>query len=1240
MLNPLHAIANINPGQGLASALRFRPLRGYLVAGTVAALGLLLALGVFGWDYRHEKGDFQQHFESEAEQRIVAIEQSVAAAELALDSLRRFYAGSQEVEPAEFRTFVEPYFGHVPGLELLGWVPWSGTEGQPPAEQPPQDSPRAGDRLPPLGNTATMRQPPGGDCPRRLCIRLAEPAARAKELVGLDLGSLPAARGCLLRAVDTARQLACPRLVLPGRRPEEANLLLAAPVYAGAEVPEDPAVRRRQMRGLVVGLVELRSLVGESLKHLAGEEGFEVWLLADAAPNAQVLAVWPPQAEKTSRLPALAPDHPALFSRPILVGGHAFRVVCTPSDEWSVWRAGWRSLAVLCLGLALTAALAAYLFSSARQRAQLAGAYRNLEQARQQLTDEKSFIDHALNAVQDPFYVLDQQGHFLRWNRGLEEASGYGPEEIAQLRPADFFVGKDCPRVIAAIQRAWQGEHVCLEAEGVTKDGRRIPFELTGSRLLDSQGNTIAICGIARDISQRKRNQQQLHELADDLQLRIKQINCLYAISRVQEEQQASNEHLARRTAELLPAALTCPELACARVTLSGHMAESPAFAETPWRIAAPIYVDGEYAGAVDVCYRELPPGRGKEPFLQEEKALIEEVADRLGTMFSRLRAEQRVRELKQQMEFILGATRTGIAVLDEQMRVHYVDPEWQRRCGDPAGKQCCEYFCGRNEPCEQCGGLRARDQRQIVVAERILPKEGNRPVQITSIPFQDEQGRWWIAQVSADITHRKKAEAALRASEARHRAITQSAQDAIITADMTGVIRFWNPAAERIFGFTAEEAVGRNMMDLIVPPEYHDAKRRGMELFARTGQGAALGKTLELEGFRKDGTQFPLEISVSAYRGEDGFVAVALVRDISQRKQIEARLQQARKLEAIGQLAAGIAHEINTPIQYMGDNMRFVAEAFEDIRPFFKSLGDLLSARETDQPDPDVLARLRDAAAKADFEYLAEEIPRAMQQGLEGVRHVAEIVRAMKEFAHPGAEHKQGVDLNRAVQNTLTISRNEWKYVAEVQTKLDPDLPPVPGLPGELNEVLLNLIVNAAQAIAEKNKDRPEEKGTITVATRRNGRWVEIAVADTGTGIPEQIRAQVFNPFFTTKAPGRGTGQGLAIAHHIIVEKHGGQIDFESRPGEGTVFTVRLPLEDKPADVPESARATGQAAPHAEQVARAAEQVARAAGQPAAAGLLAPLEPSTPIEALGALRGLPLAAQPAGESPPAAGAG
>jgi signal transduction histidine kinase len=203
-------------------------------------------------------------------------------------------------------------------------------------------------------------------------------------------------------------------------------------------------------------------------------------------------------------------------------------------------------------------------------------------------------------------------------------------------------------------------------------------------------------------------------------------------------------------------------------------------------------------------------------------------------------------------------------------------------------------------------------------------------------------------------------------------------------------------------------------------------------------------------------------------------------------------------------------------------------------------------------------------AIYEADLTYLIEEIPKAIQQTLEGVERVSKIVQAMKEFSHPGTKEKTSVNINKAIENTIMVAKNEWKYVAEVVTNFDHSLPLVACLPGELNQVFLNMIINAVHAIADVVGDGSQGKGTITVSTSRNGPWAEIRITDTGPGIPKKIQSKIFDPFFTTKEVGKGTGYGLAISRSVVVDKHSGKIGFETETGKGTTFIIQLPIDSR----------------------------------------------------------------------------
>jgi signal transduction histidine kinase len=286
------------------------------------------------------------------------------------------------------------------------------------------------------------------------------------------------------------------------------------------------------------------------------------------------------------------------------------------------------------------------------------------------------------------------------------------------------------------------------------------------------------------------------------------------------------------------------------------------------------------------------------------------------------------------------------------------------------------------------------------------------------------------------------------------------------------------------------------------------------------------------------------------------------IARDVTDRKQLEIQLRQSQKMESIGQLAAGIAHEINTPTQYVGDNLRFVQEASQAHIQVMEKYGELFEAAQSGSVSEGLLAEVGKAIKKADLEFVNLEVPKALKQSLEGLERIAKIVQSMKDFAHPDSTEKKAVDLNRAIESTINVARGEWKYVAEMETDFDLSLPPVPCLLGELNQMTLNLIINSSHTIADKMKTAGQGKGLIKISTRHEGDWAVMRISDTGAGIPLADRARIFDPFFTTKEVGKGTGQGLAISH-TVVQKHGGTITFETAEGEGTTFIIRLPLHE-----------------------------------------------------------------------------
>ena len=439
----------------------------------------------------------------------------------------------------------------------------------------------------------------------------------------------------------------------------------------------------------------------------------------------------------------------------------------------------------------------------------------------------------------------------------------------------------------------------------------------------------------------------------------------------------------------------------------------------------------------------------------------------------------------------------------------------------------------------EEILGMMGQVSQTPATFETRLRRKGGSPVDVEiSSAAAVLGGETFFFAVIRDVSERKAAASALQQSEERVRLIAETISEVVwmADADLTRVY-YVSPAYERIWGRSCA-TLYENPRSFLQGIHPGDEERTRAYLKEHTAREESLDH--EFRVVNSDGSVRWIWSRGFPVAGAQGaslrYVGVAL--DITERKELERQLAQAQKLESIGQLASGIAHEINTPIQYVGDNAKFLDDAFHE----------LVEIAETG------------AADQTNLSYLRGEVPKALGELREGVDQVARIVRAMKEFSHPGPVEKMPVDINRAIESTILVSRNEWKYVADVTTDLDPDLPPAPCVAGEFNQVILNLIVNAAHAIADV-VGNSGAKGLIHISTRGESGLVEIRITDTGTGIPEAIRCKVFDPFFTTKAVGKGTGQGLAIAHAVIVQKHQGTIAFETETGRGTSFVIRLPL-------------------------------------------------------------------------------
>ncbi|MCK4303333.1 MAG: PAS domain S-box protein [Candidatus Eisenbacteria sp.] len=406
-------------------------------------------------------------------------------------------------------------------------------------------------------------------------------------------------------------------------------------------------------------------------------------------------------------------------------------------------------------------------------------------------------------------------------------------------------------------------------------------------------------------------------------------------------------------------------------------------------------------------------------------------------------------------------------------------------------------------------------------------------------------------------ILHRNKAVRESSQSEKRFRTYVEQATVGILIL-IDDRVRYANPHLSDLMGCPAGD-LDEPFYDFLFPED-----RPHLDGYLKVLRSSHQSSPDLQIGFRhRTGHRIDIEISGTrvTYTGEPA--ELLFLRDVTERNTLQMQLSRAAKLEAIGQLAGGIAHEINTPTQYVGDNTRFLQETFSDMLEListYQTLMERARARATTEED---FLKAKEAAEAIDIAFLEEEVPKALVQSLEGLGRISTIVAAMKAFANPQVCDTRQIDINKLIQDTVTVSRNEWKYVAEMETVLDDSIPCIPINAAAINQAILNIIINAAQAVAGTIENGSKEKGKISIRTRCEGNWILIEIQDTGGGIPKVVQPRVFDPFFTTKEVGSGTGQGLALAHAAVVDSHGGKLTFETKIGKGTTFVIRLPVAE-----------------------------------------------------------------------------
>jgi len=819
---------------------------------------------------------------------------------------------------------------------------------------------------------------------------------------------------------------------------------------------------------------------------------------------------------------------------------------------------------------------------------------------RKQAEEAQAFLASLVESSQDAINGANMEGIIVSWNRGAEELYGYNAQEIIG-KPVSVLIPSDCPdQLPQLLRRILHGERISgYESVRIRKDGRRVDVSLTISPVFDASGKVTGAATIARNITERKRAEQALQRseayLAESQRLshvgswawdvatreiiywspehyRIfgfdkekGSVSFATALERVHPEDRRAvgkviNNIVIERKDFEWDFRLLLPDGSTKNIHGTGH----PVTNERGEMVElvgthADVTERKRTEARLTVQYRTARALAESETLAEAVPRILQAICEPLGWDYGiHWDADWKANVLRW-----AGSWHTTLLDLTEAENVarELTSSPGAGMCGRvwATGRPLWFSDLGshqleRADVLEQ-SGLRSAVAFPIVVGTKVLST-----IQLFSraVRPEDSQTLELLMTVSGQIgplIERQRAEEALNRSEERAQLLfaTIPHPTYVFDLDTLDFLEVNDAAVER-YGYSRDEFLRMKVTGIRSTEE---AERFRLYLPQLRSHIRDSGQWRHRT---KGGRILDVEITSHALDYDGHKAAVVIAQDVTQSKRLELELRHSQKLEAVGSLASGIAHELNTPIQFVGDNTYFLQDAFRDLGQVLEKYGDVRDAAARGTVPPALLEELAQVEAVADVDYLREEIPKALEQSLDGVTRVAKIVRAMKEFAHPDRSEKMATDLNKSLESTLTVARNEIKYVADTETDFG-ELPLVLCHGGDINQVFLNLLVNAAHAITDVVKPGGG-RGLIRVRTRQEGNDVLISISDSGSGIPENIRNNIFEPFFTTKDVGRGTGQGLAIARSVVVDKHGGSLTFETEVGRGTTFHIRLPID------------------------------------------------------------------------------
>ncbi|MEN6439516.1 MAG: PAS domain S-box protein [Syntrophobacter sp.] len=1136
----------------------------YVVTGMTILIGFICSILAFAMVSDWERHMLRVSFELAAKNRIETIQREIDSDLHTLSSLKAFYDSLEKVDRSQFKIFAKPLLLPHPSVHAIEWIPRVRH-----AERMDYELAARVDGIPDFRiweRDAQNRVQNASERSDYFPVYFAEPYKGNEAAFGFDLGSNPARRAALEEARDRGAMAATGRVSLVQETGGQYATLVFVPLYHPDTADDTRKVSVDALRGFVLGVFRVGNMVERALAYLS-PEAIELAIYDRSGPEEESLLSYHAPSSGASVVPprdirSAGNDGNFEHVGELRFADRIWCVVLRSTPAFAPRGKRTHPWEVFGAGLLLTVVLAGYLVVHKRNE----DALRESEEKYRHLFDMES---------DGLFLVDDETGRIMEVNSAGVMLYGYSREELLRMKREDLMTdgglaGDPMPEC----------GHCSNEHYRRKKDGTIFLVEITGRNFL-WKGRRMYVAAV-RDITKRKQAEIELRQANDYLENIFQNspdgIGIVDRDGRFLKWNRMAAEQYGYSTGELegrlaFEFYADRDELELMLEELRRHAAirryaidmKKKDGTIATFELSISLLRDnaGKTLGSVCVARDMSDIKKAVTALEASNERLQREIAERERVAETLRESERRFREILENIHLLAVS-------LDVEGRITFCNDFLLSATGWSRGELLGHDWFDVLLPPELSKARRQTYQDKMTRGEvethdeeEIVTCFGKTSlISWDNTLLRDPRGKViGVTKIGRDIGLRRKMEKELREASAEMELLIVSIPSILIElSDEYRIIR-WNSAAERNFGIPAEDVMGRPLHECPFKWDWEKISE-GLSICCNKGNHLRLE---DVSFVRPDGKEGLLSLVISPIKSElDEFLGLIILgADTTERRLLERQLVQAQKLESIGQLAAGIAHEINTPTQYVGDNTRFLLDAFTDLERLLDKYAAIPAEIQSGKPVEELIQEMASAEEEADLEYLREEIPRAIQQSLEGVERVSRIVGAMKEFSHPGTTEKAAIDINKAIESTITVARNEWKYVADLVTDLDTTMPFIFCLPGEVNQVILNMIINAAHALADAHDGEPGKKGTITVSTHNLGDRAEIHITDTGTGIPENIRSRIFDPFFTTKEVGKGTGQGLAIAHSVIVEKHGGSISFETEMGKGTTFIVSLPIID-----------------------------------------------------------------------------